>query len=408
MTRELLWITPKFPLPADDGARIATCNLLRGLAKLGEDIHLVAIAGAQEVCDVEQVKKELGVKKVSIIARGSTPKSRIELGVQLLKSAILNPMVPVTMRHYKDSSVVRALAHILSQRQAGIERYLVYDGLHSAIHSSKMGKFFGPTSEKVIYRAHNREASLWERSVSQSRGLKRLLLAFQAKRVRVFEQSLLSASRGVAAVSQEDLQALKSECTSLKGSVVPIGYEFVAPLDYVAEQELNILFIGKLNWPPNRDGLIWFLDKVWPTVFARRPDLRLIIAGSGQTDIANRVTMSKGIKFVGRVDKTEPLYEQSVLSLIPIFYGSGTRVKAIESCRFGRACLSTEIGVEGIGLKTNIDYYLGETEQAWIRVLTELSVNEALTIGKRAFETAKNRFELEHAAIAFRNLLDEV
>jgi len=406
MARRLLWITPKFPIPADDGARIATANLLSGLVSLGEDIHLIALAGTDENCDIELAKKVLGVAAITVIRRASTPSNKIILAFQLVRAMLLNPWLPLTMRHYGEARVVSELEKILQEEPD--QSCIVYDGLHCAAHRSQFGRYIKNRPMKVVYRAHNRESSIWERSISQARSPKRWLLKFQARRVQVFERSVLEASDGVATVSHEDLEGLTKDCGNFNGKIVPIGYDFTAPLPSPQASQLNIMFLGKLNWPPNRDGLAWFLEKVWPLVTAKRPELGLIVAGSGATDMASWISAMPGVTFKGRVEQTQPLYLESILSIIPVFYGSGTRVKAIEACRFGRACLSTAIGVEGIGLRPDIDYYCGETAQEWVEILIQLSADKALKMGVNAFENAKQRFERKTTALAFQQLLTEI
>ncbi len=40
--KHILWITPKWPLPASDGARHATFALLSELTKVGEKVDLLS------------------------------------------------------------------------------------------------------------------------------------------------------------------------------------------------------------------------------------------------------------------------------------------------------------------------------------------------------------------------------
>jgi hypothetical protein len=104
---------------------------------------------------------------------------------------------------------------------------------------------------------------------------------------------------------------------------------------------------------------------------------------------------------IGRVDKVDELYRECAVSIVPIFYGSGTRVKAIESSRFSRPCLSTEIGVEGLGLVPGTTYFRAETAEEWIAALASMDPTRARSVGTAAHDLLKGSFDLPAAAKKF-------
>ena len=409
----LLWIVPKWPFPPEDGARFATVSLLSSLTGLGESIDLVALAGADEVVDSNQAKHELGVEEVYVIRRAARAKTSWQRVGRLLYAFLTDPFTPITMQPYRAGSVRRTLTKLLDDNTlASADKQwdvMVYDGLHPAIHSARCGTFMRPKSfreKQIVYRAHNREAGIWERKAAQTTFPPfRWFLAFQASRVQAFEQSLIEEATSVAAVSAEDLRNFREYAPGAVGSVVPIGYEFESPPRAANNDGLQVLFLGKLDWPPNRDGLRWFLEKVWPTVAENRPELSLTIAGSGSPKGLEPHFSKPRVRFLGRVDSVEAVYRDSFLSLVPVFYGSGTRVKAIEASRFARPCLSTEIGVEGIGLRENESYFRGETEAEWIRVLSELDPDRARAVGEAAYRIVAAGFNARGTAERFQDLI---
>lgn len=415
-SRSLLWITPKWPLPADDGARRATATLLTHLSRLGEKIDLVAVCGADEQVVSSEAQKELGVRSVFVVRRSAKSSRNL---IRLALSFLSSPRVPLTMRGYCAPTISRTLGNLLSGVGASIDganqihkqrwSNVVYDGLHPAAHAidDRTGRYKHQTGwPKVIYRAHNQEAKIWERKADgDSNPFTRIFLRDQTKRVRVFENSVLETSAGVATVSLEDLEAFWEEVPGARGAVVPIGYTFEDPLPRSFSKSVEIMFLGRLDWPPNKEGLIWFLKDVWPTVSARRADIKLTIAGSGDGSWLDAYKDLPALTVLGRIESVEDLYSRSHCSIIPIFYGSGTRVKAIEGCRYGRALLSTTIGVEGLGLVPDDEYLRGETSAEWIDLLLRLSADECFRVGRRGWESARKRFDAASAAEEFRKLL---
>ena len=310
------------------------------------------------------------------------------------------------MRQYAAQPVRIALDSLLLGSRTKWDA-VIYDGLHPAIHAAKAGKYrVSATAAPIMYRAHNREALIWERSARQTRSLLlQGLFTYQAILVRRFEDSLAEVAAGVACVSEEDLLLFRKYVPTLHAGVVRIGYDFES-LPQVAPSGANqIVFLGRLDWPPNREGLAWFLDRVWPKVYALRKDLRLAVAGSGDASDLRQKLSSPGCTFLGRVENLEMLYQESLLCLVPVFYGGGTRVKAIEAARFGRACLSTAVGVEGLGLRPNETYYHAESAEAWIDTLVKLDAASAMKMGMQARSTLKERFSADVCAENFLKLL---
>ena len=64
---------------------------------------------------------------------------------------------------------------------------------------------------------------------------------------------------------------------------LPIGVQIQADQAFEESPSARgrqLLFVGKLDWAPNREGLEWLLRNVWPQVAERAPDLKLTIVGS--------------------------------------------------------------------------------------------------------------------------------
>ena len=403
----LVWILPRWPLPAADGASVANVNLLRGLSALGTSIDVVAIAPRSVDFDPEELKKICGVSSATVVYREVNGRGFQILGMlAALKSFCLRPWLPVTLAPFADRNVRVELARILSQGPASGKPWtgIVYDGLHPASHSSSFAEFKPPLPGlPVYYRAHNVEAEIWQRTALQPRLWPlRLFFRLQAFLMQRFESSVVRESAAVLSVSEKDFELFRSAVPGIKGGLVPIGYDFSETAAALPPGEkFRLLFLGKLDWLPNREGLIWFLDRVWPEARRRRPDLELWIAGSGNSEWLKSRGDSPGIRFFGRVEKVDELYRDCALSIVPIFYGSGTRVKAIESNRFSRPCLSTELGVEGLGLTPGETYFKAETAEDWIAALVRLDSAQTRTVGANAHDFLKKTFHLPFAAEKF-------
>lgn len=411
MKKKVLWLVPKLPYPPSDGARYATFALLKGLVgqkKLDLAVDLMAVVDGYVGNDVEFVKGALGLDSVTCVSKSRLTSLFLAKCLRYVISSIGGgSALPATVSSYSSEQFARAVQQAITESPG--DTVLVYDGLHVAAHSTKGGVYLRPPKvARIIYRAHNCESQIWQRLADRcSNFLARSLIEKQAEAVRRFESSVLRSVDGVAAVSSVDLGSLRELVPELIGTVVPIGFEFSKPLSWRHNQSCNLLFAGRLDWPPNREGLRWFLSDVWPKAIAHRKSLQLVIAGSGDGRWLTSFRKLPGITVLGYCHDLKSLYQDAHLCIVPVFFGSGTRVKVLEAAMWGRPCLSSAVGVEGTGLVNGRSYLQAETATEWVDSLVAFDQHgDAIEIGTKAFNLLKTDFSMESAADRFTGILN--
>lgn len=364
---KILWITPKWPVPTDDGQKIATMALLEPIATR-HSLDLICFGSGTALAFAKQSLALL-------------PRKQFED----LFSAFGG--MPHTFRRF-------ARNNLRAQAEAWLKSHgpwdaLVFDTLHTAALLEDPRKF----AKKIYYRAHNVESDLWLQAAKQSWWPQKALLYSQGKRVREFEKKILSTMNAVFPVSENDAQKLQVLAPNATLHTIPIGFSFP---DLPLRTPDRFVFIGRLDWPPNRDGLRWFLREVWPEV--AQSGERLQIAGSGNGSWLREFEGLLGVELCGRVEAVEPLYLRAKALLAPLFYGSGTRVKAIEASRFGVPVISTELGAEGLNFQPHQHYIRAETKEEWIKALKFFQPND---IGNRANHLLREKFDQKKVAEQF-------
>jgi hypothetical protein len=339
---------------------------------------------------LEKAKQEIGLEDITVIRRENP--SFFRKIINFLK----RPNAPITLAPYAKMDVARQLGGFLEDRTFS---HVVYDGLHSAawkLSSIKLRNSQGH-SFREVYRAHNVESNLWFQAAKNTSSLlKRMLLNFQGNMIKRFEVRLTRECGFIFPVSNGDAKVFSNYLPKGELKTLPIGMDIKrvlkSSLRGTVPKKRKFLFVGKLDWPPNRDGLKWVLDKVWPEVIQKTDDAELSIVGSGESAWIKPYCNLPGIRFVGAVESVVPYYEKTSATLVPVFYGSGTRVKAIESCLFGKVCISTTLGVEGLGLVDGQNVCLAEKESDWIRALTSFDDVSAKKMGNLAHAHASRTF----------------
>lgn len=389
---KILWVIPKWTFPVSDGARVATDRLIKNTKLAGATIDVICFANFDEKVDISFMQSEWQVDNVTVIRR-VLPKEKLKLAWYYLKKILRYPLMPLTVTSFMGKGLAEELANSLKGKQYD---NILLDGLHIAAPLWKNGNVVCPKGiEKIIYRAHNVEADLWKTAAKNKKNfLFKLFLMYQYFLMKRFEDKVVKKSDAVCPISQEDFDFLENR-TNSKMSLTPLGMNFKNQLDFIDKEKLEILYIGRLDWPPNKDGLEWFLKNVWPKLMEKRKDIQLNIAGSGNSSWLQAYANLEGVNLLGFVDDINDAYKNCDLTIAPIFYGSGTRIKVLESYAKGRAMITTKMSVQGSTLDEK-SVYFADTEDEWIKTLLDLKMNDEV---KR-----KAQYGNEHLAKSFDSL----
>lgn len=146
--------------------------------------------------------------------------------------------------------------------------------------------------------------------------------------------------------SQADFEALGLP----NSSILPnIPFHPGSPLPLATAKPQSLLFVGRLSWSPNSKGVSWFLRNVWPILLSTYPNLRFRIVGAGLSEtLVDEWNAVPGVKVAGFVDDLKAEYRRADIVVAPIFEGAGTKIKILEALAFGRPCVTTPAGYDGL------------------------------------------------------------
>ncbi|HEY0810187.1 MAG TPA: glycosyltransferase [Longimicrobiales bacterium] len=234
----------------------------------------------------------------------------------------------------------------------------------------------------LVYRAHNIEAQLWSRRLGVGGRLGEAIAKYLAKS----EAAAIRACDLTLGISDVDLAWMRVQAPDARAELLPPAllverYESAQPRHRVAD--MQIAFIGGLEWTPNEVGLRWFVDEVLPLVLKRIPNARLAVLARGAAE-RPWLTENAAITMLPPEADAPSLFASSDVSLAPLLQGGGVRIKILESLAIGCPVVATNIGGEGLqlpGLTKTDDPVAFAT--ACVTHL-EASANEALRARQRS------------------------
>ena len=107
----------------------------------------------------------------------------------------------------------------------------------------------------------------------------------------------------------------------------------------------RIIFTGNMDFPPNYEAALWFLDNVFPLVVSQRPDVCFVISGANPIP-ALRQRASKNVVVTGYVENLNCEIACSEIFVAPLISGGGFKNKVLEAIVNRTSLVATSIAVE--------------------------------------------------------------
>lgn len=399
----LLFVTTDLPYPLDSGGRIKTFRFLEYLTKRA-DVKLICAYGGQRKQDIEGFRKRISISGFQAF---NSHLRRTPLHV--LSAFLFSP----TLNAYRIES--KEITTMIKWSSAEADLVIVD---HLEAYHLLPDEF----KKKVIYHSHNAEHQLWQSFANAQVGLKKLVLKWEAQRVKKFERWAISRSI-FTFIAPNDQQVIQHEI-GFKDDAFRKTYHLgndslLAMPDIVLEANRPRLFYaGTLDWEPNRDGLMWFLQAIWPSVIEEHPDCQLDICGKNADEaLQQRMRQSKNVQYHGFVDDLEEVMKTCRAAIVPLRFGSGMKIKAFDALYRGLPLITTPTGAEGIAIENKKHAFVVSTPDQFLEAITTIikNVHEATTVRDNGRALCRKEYTneqlfngmvstiLEHTSLEVRN-----
>src|SRR5215203_4219023 len=382
----ILWVKSELLHPLDKGGRIRTYEMLRRL----RDHHRVTyIALDDGTITAEQRERALEYcDDLVIVPWRRAPLRGWRRGLAILRNVFTS--LPFALSPYCSAAMTRAIR----ERTTGDDRVdvVVCDFLVPALNVPD-----GLPCPVVLFQ-HNVEAMIWERRTRVATNpIMRLYMAEQWRRMRRVEREQCRRFDHVVAVSPEDAAVFRQAYGVDSVSSVPTGVDtdFFRPSGAVSRKAASIVFTGSMDWMPNEDGMVWFVEQILPRIEQAVPEATLTIVGRNPTARVNALAEGRPrVTVTGTVKDVRPYLEAASVVVVPLRVGGGTRIKIYEAMGMERAVVSTTIGAEGLDVRDGKHIILADDPATFADAVLGLlrSPERAAEIGQSAATHVRTHF----------------
>jgi len=357
----VLIVDEEVPYPLNTGKRLRSYNLLKRLQEQHQITYVCYGSGEEVLPDCPNVS--LLILKSPILKQ-----SGIRFYLALLKN-LLSPLPYVVERH---KSMLMQLTVEKILKQGGIDLVHCEWTPYSENIKMLLGDF--PT----VLSAHNVEAQIWQRYYeTESNQLKKLYIKLKWQKMLNYEKMMSSLYSQVAVVSEPDQAVFVNHYECKKVTVVANGvdekYFYPTPSKMKAN---SMVFTGSMDWRPNQDGVRYFIEEIFPIIKKRIHDATFTVVGRKPPQwLVALAERTEGVVVTGTVDDVRPYISESMLYVVPLRVGGGSRLKILEAMAMEKVVLSTSVGAEGLDVSDGKDIILKDRAQDFADAACEILKN---------------------------------
>lgn len=348
---KILLVSDKPPWPGSSGGALAVKACIEGFVRRGENITVFATSTRKHRLSDENTTDGImnSIKFISV---------NINTGINIFTLIInlLFSSLPYNIQRFRSGRVKNKLKEILKKEEFDIVQI---EGLNMTVYIPLIKQY---SQAMISLRAHNIEHEIWnELSGGEKNNLKRFYLKLISSRMKDYEMKTINKCDLLIPISENDSRFFLQSGVEIPAYTCPFGID-IKPVQKKAEHgKSGLSYIGSLDWRPNQEGLIWFLNTVWPKVLLELPEFELHIAGRNAPDWLIKKLNTKGVRFFGEVADAKEFIKEANILIVPLLSGSGIRIRIIQAMAVGTPVISTIKGIKGIDARDGKDILLANT-----------------------------------------------
>lgn len=389
--KKILYIADVFPYPTISGGKIRTYNLLKIISE-NNKVDFMCLSD-EKVDNDYRLHVEKICRSVDIFNNAIKNKFKRLMNFISLKSD------KIFLNYSKDLD--EKLSLMLKKNKYDI---IFIDSLF--LYKYIIKKNIDRSNCRIILDIHNVENEILYRTMKEARGIiVKIYSLMEHYNIKRFERFSIKDSDLSIVVSERDKKKYLEQINVSYDKICVIENGFNCNVNTsclnLDSNEKYLLFVGSLWYRPNYDGLDWFIENVWDDMLKIYPNFKLKIIGKYRNE--DKKIEKKNIEYLGFVDDLSSFYNNCFASIVPLFIGSGTRLKILEAFSYRCPVISTDIGCEGLDVSNKEDILIANNKEEFIKSIEILNnseeqqklVNNAYNLIKKKYDWSVIREKLK-------------
>jgi glycosyltransferase involved in cell wall biosynthesis len=404
---KLLFILHTFPYPLNEGIKVPVYNLIKEFSKFYE-LHLLSFVLPQEKKYIEEIKKFcVKVDTIEFIPSKSFVK-RV-LNTFFSKS-------PYNVKQFFSIEMKNKILELVNKQNFDI---LFFDFFTTAIY----GSFVKLPIPKLFHYHDAVSMCFYRNSLVEKNLTKKFYWYKQYKKVLNFEKKLPVWFDKITVVAKKDKDWLveNANIEPKNIEVIPNGVDIeyfkfcteelrIKNKEKLSIKSPSIIFRGIINFQPNVDACIWFLENIFPILKNKIKNIKFYIVGPEPTKNILKYK-SDDVIITGYVENLKEFMSACDINVCPMISGSGIKNKILESLAIGIPTVATSIAAEGVPeLKDGENVLIADTPAEFVEKIELLLTNKELykKIADNGRKLIEENYTWEKQAKKFLDVFEEI
>ena len=404
--RKILFLTTQFPYPIDNGGKIGAFN---GLSVISKNNKVVVVSFSEDSSGYLEGKKyfEKILPNVTFLepARQDVHirKKPFKLASAIVRAMIKN--VPYAISKFENAAMIKKIDRVIESEHWNL---VFVDYINMCGYGRYIRKRYRECFDYYIFKDHNKEYELVEQEAQKYSGIKKKILELDSQRTLMCEKQEAREADIVYSVCDDNTRFLKAFNCNAHSMLPTYKIKENKTQNREFRNTYKVFFLGGLSWKANLDGLEWFVNDVFPIIKSNVPQASLTIIGGGLN--YNPFEGKNGVEYLGYMKDISGVYEDKMVFIVPLFEGSGIRIKILEAFDNEVPVVSTSIGCGTIGAIDGEQLIVADDKDEFAKGVIKLLQDEKLNkeIRKNAKEFLQNKYSLTKRQEEFENEIQKL
>jgi polysaccharide biosynthesis protein PslH len=387
----ILYICHRFPFPPNRGGKIRPFQMIRHLSQRNE-VTVASLAHTQE-----EFEAGAGLRDHCS-----------EIIAEILPDSTRWPQAVLALPSSTPSSVAYFHSNRLRERIESSWRQKKYDAVmvHCAFVAQYTLGLQGPALRILDYG--DMDSAKWMDYAEHRRFPLSAGYAIESRKLRRYEREMAKRFDRITITTQGENEEFKTLGVPKPCTVIPNGVDgnFFQPAKMGGGTKPNIVFLGRMDYFPNIDGVLWFVREVYPHIRRAMPSAELQIVGADPSKEILRLRSIEGVTVTGFVKDVRPYLTEAAVAIAPLRIARGTQNKILECMAAGIPVVSTPQAAKGIQAVAGEHIVVADGAQETSSSVLELLNDPARRI--RIATSARAQVERAHSWPESMKVLDSV
>lgn len=397
-----MFISHRVPYPPNKGEKIRTFNQIEQLSSLGHNVHLFS--------PLDKPQERIYFTELASSVCASVNYAKLIMKPARFLFGLLKRR-PLSVSNFYSQELQLQIDRFLSEQKVDA---LVCSASSVAEYVFKSRVITGlQYPPLLIMDFMDVDSDKWSQYERQSSFPMKLVYSRESQLLNQYEKRIVNSFDACFLIAEAESELFKnkvvdSDKVHVMGNGLDTAAFYPAPAGVQNESPVFI-FTGVMDYKPNIDAVLWFVDNCWAEIHRKHPNAEFIIGGMNPVAEIKCLDSRDGIIVTGFVEDMLPFFHKADIFVAPFRIARGVQNKVLQAFACGLAVVSTPMGAEGIQCENETDILLASRPNEFIdqidRLVTESGLKQRLV--KNALSLIEEHYSWSSQVSPLTNMLME-